>query len=68
MASVLLQPVTWVVWTTRPSGSGQYPQKWFLIQIYLLPGVWGRWVMSYLFRKGRMRQKNVESRILIFAP
>ena len=49
----------WVTRTQEPSGSGLDPQKGGFCQIYLLPGFWGRWVVSHLFRIGTMRQTKL---------
>ena len=57
-----------LIWTPRPSGSGPDPEKCVFCQIYLLPGYWGRGVVSYLLGNGTTRQKNVGSGILIFGP
>ena len=49
----------WVTRTQGPSGLGLDPQKGGFCQIYLLPGFWGRWVVSHLFRIGTMRQTKL---------
>ena len=57
-----------VVWIPQPSGSGPGPEKGLFLQIFLLPGFWGRGVVSYLFGNGRTRQTKCWERNFDFWP